>query len=171
MCRTTPHLMGDADDLLSANQAVHAIARIEAIGVGSLNVVAAGGDRAGCDRFERLARAGARFGEADGGRIDEHVLAIDPDRIAGQARDAFEEPLAFQVRADLAALEAKHDQIAALDRRAALEHRQHVGQARREIEQQMLITGSEYERNDQVQLPALSQLGGERREPALHPAA
>jgi hypothetical protein len=34
----------------------------------------------------------------------------------------------------------------------------------------VLITGSDDERDDHVQLPALSQLGGERREPALYRA-
>jgi hypothetical protein len=47
----------------------------------------------------------ARLGEADGGGVDEHILALDPHRIAGHARDALEEPLALQVRTDLAAVE------------------------------------------------------------------
>ena len=62
------HRMGNADDLFGADQAIHPIARIKAVGMRALNVVAAGRNWAGAIGFERLAGVGARLGDAHRGR-------------------------------------------------------------------------------------------------------
>src|SRR3989344_3350700 len=102
-----PH---EPDDLLCANQAAAAVARVETVVAAALDVVAARWDHRGLNGIKRTVVKGLRLGMPHSLAVDQLPAVLDGDGVTRQAPDHLEEGLTTQPRVVLLRIACKGEQ-------------------------------------------------------------